>query len=664
MPLSAEFSVEGDDSVIAHEVAYAQTVDLALLSTSGARTIAWSIAGTSHSSMASPTITPAGSPTGATASFAMPADPADGEGRSVVVKCLLTDNSGATAVAYRVVGVPNNAGRVPFAVGEENYRNATHGWTEEMNALLATVGDDMTPPADPGDDGKIVVADGGDLTYSSSIPAAVIANSLPISLSPGNLLAATSVGDAVIAWGTTTGYIQIGDSSGITGIHHVATTEHGWYVGGNNEMVLGASSLTLQTNSIVLTAGALIFGASPATVGNVRNEHGDTILAGLVNAGGGVNASLVTWGEATDALFIGDAANVARVRLRALTALDFYVGATLELQVDAGGVYIPSNILTFGASPSSVGTIRSENEFSIGSETVGGTSVSLLRFASNNYLYFGGTANPSNIVGAVFTLDTSFQVDMGGNTELILTTSALTLATNSLILTAGDLFLSNSGAAISQGATPANSGSFRVGSSWSLVGVAADASDTTLISFGSNQLQIGTTNDLNEMNFHLASGNYRTFIGGTEVYRVGLSGSDTLINIPNVAGNPNELFVRAQGATSGGNTGGTLVLQGGRREGAGNCGGVGLELNVDDGTFYRMFEVAHLANARRITVLNRGAGISTTQMPTDTGDLVLYLGNAATVPTANPVSGGILYVSNGTLMYRGPSGSITTLAPT
>jgi hypothetical protein len=525
MPLSAEFSVEGDDSVIAHEVAYAQTVDLALLSTSGARTIAWSIAGTSHSSMASPTITPAGSPTGATASFAMPADPADGEGRSVVVKCLLTDNSGATAVAYRVVGVPNNAGRVPFAVGEENYRNATHGWTEEMNALLATVGDDMTPPADPGDDGKIVVADGGDLTYSSSIPAAVIANSLPISLSPGNLLAATSVGDAVIAWGTTTGYIQIGDSSGITGIHHVATTEHGWYVGGNNEMVLGASSLTLQTNSIVLTAGALIFGASPATVGNVRNEHGDTILAGLVNAGGGVNASLVTWGEATDALFIGDAANVARVRLRALTALDFYVGATLELQVDAGGVYIPSNILTFGASPSSVGTIRSENEFSIGSETVGGTSVSLLRFASNNYLYFGGTANPSNIVGAVFTLDTSFQVDMGGNTELILTTSALTLATNNLVLTAGSQTitagsLNVTAGVITQGSTVANSGSHRVGPSWSLVGVATDTSDTTLFSFGSNQIQIGTTNDLSEMNFHLASGAYRTFVASVEKFRV------------------------------------------------------------------------------------------------------------------------------------------------
>ncbi len=136
MPLSAEFSVSGDSSVIAHEVGYTDSVALELLSPDGSRTISWSISGTSHSSMTPPTITPAGSPTGATASFAMPADPADGEGRSVVVKCLLTDNSGATAVAYRVVGVPNTNGVIPVAVGEENYRNATHGWTEVINSFV------------------------------------------------------------------------------------------------------------------------------------------------------------------------------------------------------------------------------------------------------------------------------------------------------------------------------------------------------------------------------------------------------------------------------------------------------------------------------------------------------------------------------------------------
>jgi hypothetical protein len=456
---------------------------------------------------------------------------------------------------------------------------------------------------------------------------------LPITLAPGNLLAASSVGDAIFAWGTTAGYIQIGDTAGITGIHHVATTDHVWYIGGNNEMALTSGGLTLPTNNLVLTAGVAIFGSTPADSGTARFTAGDrlswnylgntvraldfggtttgyltlgqnsenflgvivdtgatklfavranevnqlviqagtatltpslllptadvTLTAGSLNvtagaaifganpAGGGTvrfssgsnisiklaNGNTVNvLGEiASNQLLLGtsDAALSGGVRVDVPTGatFDVRVNAVSELQVDAGGVYIPSNILTFGASPSSVGTIRSENEFSIGSETVGGTSVSLLRFASNNYLYFGGTANPSNIVGAVFTLDTSFQVDMGGNTELILTTSALTLATNNLVLTAGSQTitagsLNVTAGVITQGSTVANSGSHRVGPSWSLVGVATDTSDTTLFSFGSNQIQIGTTNDLSEMNFHLASGAYRTFVASVEKFRV------------------------------------------------------------------------------------------------------------------------------------------------
>jgi hypothetical protein len=146
MPLSAEFSVEGDSTVQAHSVSFGQTVNLALLSLTGVRDIAWTIgdpdsdgstAGTSHASLVAPTITPAGAPTGATASFPMVADPGDGEGRSVTVKCKVTGQNGATAVAYRIVGVPNAAGIVPFCVDEALYRDATMGWTAEINTLLA-----------------------------------------------------------------------------------------------------------------------------------------------------------------------------------------------------------------------------------------------------------------------------------------------------------------------------------------------------------------------------------------------------------------------------------------------------------------------------------------------------------------------------------------------
>jgi hypothetical protein len=39
------------------------------------------------------------------------------------------------------------------------------------------------------------------------------------------------------------------------------------------------------------------------------------------------------------------------------------------------------------------------------------------------------------------------------------------------------------------------------------------------------------------------------------------------------------------------------------------------------------------------------------------------ISNAATVPTSNPVGGGILYVESGALKYRGSSGTITVIAP-
>lgn len=42
-------------------------------------------------------------------------------------------------------------------------------------------------------------------------------------------------------------------------------------------------------------------------------------------------------------------------------------------------------------------------------------------------------------------------------------------------------------------------------------------------------------------------------------------------------------------------------------------------------------------------------------------DRGLFIGNASTVPTGNPTSGGFLYVESGALKYRGSSGTITTL---
>lgn len=59
--------------------------------------------------------------------------------------------------------------------------------------------------------------------------------------------------------------------------------------------------------------------------------------------------------------------------------------------------------------------------------------------------------------------------------------------------------------------------------------------------------------------------------------------------------------------------------------------------------------------------LSGNLGLSTTSFGSGSG--VLGMANAATVPSADPSAGGVLYVESGALKYRGSSGTITVLAP-
>jgi hypothetical protein len=56
---------------------------------------------------------------------------------------------------------------------------------------------------------------------------------------------------------------------------------------------------------------------------------------------------------------------------------------------------------------------------------------------------------------------------------------------------------------------------------------------------------------------------------------------------------------------------------------------------------------------------NLGIG-TTTEFGNGSG--VIGITNATTVPTENPINGGILYIEGGSLKYRGPSGTVTILA--
>lgn len=114
------------------------------------------------------------------------------------------------------------------------------------------------------------------------------------------------------------------------------------------------------------------------------------------------------------------------------------------------------------------------------------------------------------------------------------------------------------------------------------------------------------------------------------------------------------------GATGTNRNAGDLLLRGGARDGTGLKGGVKIQMN---NTTETMFEAVSVVDGYRITALNRGANLTSTQMPLDTGDLVTYIGNANIIPQVAPVSGGILYSNAGALEWYSPGGTQTTVAP-
>ncbi len=110
-------------------------------------------------------------------------------------------------------------------------------------------------------------------------------------------------------------------------------------------------------------------------------------------------------------------------------------------------------------------------------------------------------------------------------------------------------------------------------------------------------------------------------------------------------GNAQNLWVRAQTVNATTGNGGTLLLSGGKPSGASLRGGVQMCLNINDiaASQETMVEAAEVASGRRVVSLARAAAITTTQMPANTGDQVIYVADAGTNPSAGAVSGHIYY---------------------
>lgn len=165
---SAAFTIDStavpQSSGEAVATSYGATVSLALSSVVGANSIRWTIVGTSAPDVATPTITPAGVPLGATATFTVGADAGYGDGVAYAVRCQVRDGGGGMVESFGIVGVRNSAGVVPAVAGEEgSWRHETHGWTDLLNQALKG----------SGGGGISVLAYGADPTGATDSTAAI-----------------------------------------------------------------------------------------------------------------------------------------------------------------------------------------------------------------------------------------------------------------------------------------------------------------------------------------------------------------------------------------------------------------------------------------------------------------------------------------------------------
>ena len=116
--------------------------------------------------------------------------------------------------------------------------------------------------------------------------------------------------------------------------------------------------------------------------------------------------------------------------------------------------------------------------------------------------------------------------------------------------------------------------------------------------------------------------------------------------IDSTTGSGSNLTITAQNGTIAAANGGFIKISGGSAGAGGLKGGVELSLNDQAEPLVQISEVA---TSRRVVSLAHSSSLTTLDMPSGTGDRVIYIRDAATDPSSAPTDGAILYSSGGKL---------------
>ena len=124
----------------------------------------------------------------------------------------------------------------------------------------------------------------------------------------------------------------------------------------------------------------------------------------------------------------------------------------------------------------------------------------------------------------------------------------------------------------------------------------------------------------------------------------------TIDQTANPIGNGEFLTINAQPSSAFGFTGGEVIISGGSSAGGLNGG---VQLGIAGST---LFQVTQQVSGQRVAAVS-SMGISSTEMPAGTGDVVMFIENATTAPTTgNPTNGAILYALGGQLRVKQQDG--------
>lgn len=320
-----------------------------------------------------------------------------------------------------------------------------------------------------------------------------------------------------------------------------------------------------------------------------------------------------------------------------------------------------------GGAELDIGSI-SDGQFlrRVGASILGVSSLSILSVTSPLTLNVGTgelSVNPVSNISSGVAPQHAGVADVGK--ALIATAAGSSWGTDfgsQSLITTGNLSL---------GATPATAGVIRVsyGSIWrgrnvdntadlkifengvgglvNNLGFGDGNSTSTLIDGGSLTVRIGAgltsrfTVTATVSNFNVPNVYFRN------------TATDALFNFEDVTGaTVADLKVRSQGTTQAATAGTYLRLQGGRAGAGGLMGGASLDLNVDNSTFHRVVQVANVTGSLRVVALCRSSLITTAQAPANSGDLVVNVGDAASVPSADATAGHVYYSDSGRPGWR------------